>query len=86
MQSVPRRTANVIAGDKMIKFKLKEYLQEQGLSLYWLAKETGIRYATIHDIANNKTTTLNLYYLYVIVNTLGIKDMNLLFEVVDDID
>lgn len=84
MQSVTRRTANMIVGGKMIRFKLKEYLQERGLSLYWLAKETGIRYATLHAMVNNKVQQINLHYLYVIMNTLNIRDMNLLFEIDDE--
>lgn len=37
---------------------IKAILEKQGKSLNWLSKETGVRYQTIHDLANNKTESV----------------------------
>jgi len=44
----------------MIKVKLNEMLAKRGHTLYWLWKETGIRYATIWQMAKGEVTRLNL--------------------------
>ena len=33
--------------------KIKEYLEERGITQMWLSKNTGIQYKTINDIVNN---------------------------------
>lgn len=75
-----RRSPKMIVGDRMIKIALKEYLEEKGLSLYWLHKQTGIRYHTLHSYASNKVESINLNYLYAIMSALNINDINLLLR------
>ena len=38
----------------MINVRMTELLQSRGRSLYWLAKETGIRYSTVHDLSRGE--------------------------------
>lgn len=38
-----------------MKFILKDYLQQQGKSVYWLREQTGITHKAIYDLVNNKT-------------------------------
>lgn len=44
----------------MIKFRLDELLQERGQTIYWLWKETGIRYATIWQMGKGEVARLNM--------------------------
>lgn len=39
---------------KMIKIKLKQLLEEQNKTMYWLSKNTGIRPNTISQWVNNE--------------------------------
>lgn len=61
---------------RMIRIRLQELLDERGVTLHWLAKQTGIRYATLAAIKNNPVERLNLNYLYIIMDVLEITDMN----------
>lgn len=38
----------------MIKFKLREVLQKENKTMYWLSKETGVRPNTISQWVNNE--------------------------------
>ncbi len=38
-----------------MRMKLKEYLNEKNLSVYWLENKTQISHRTIYNIVNNKT-------------------------------
>lgn len=42
-----------------MKLKLKELLEEQGKSVYWLKHETNISHATIYKMVNNETTMIS---------------------------
>ncbi len=44
----------------MIRIRLKELLQERTRTLYWLAKQTGVRYATIWKLSRGEVARLNL--------------------------
>ena len=44
----------------MITIRIKELLKERDQSLYWLAKETGVRYATIWNMSRRKAGRLSL--------------------------
>src|SRR5690606_6512156 len=68
----------------MIRIKLDEYLEKHNISLYWLAKTTGIRYATLLAIKNNENERLNLNYLDTIMSVLNIDDMNIVLEQLKD--
>jgi len=38
----------------MITMRITELLEARGQSLYWLAKESGIRYSTVHDLSRGQ--------------------------------
>ena len=44
----------------MIKFRVNEVLAERGQTLYWLWKQTGIRYATIWQMGKGDVARLNM--------------------------
>lgn len=47
----------------MIYVAINEKLEEIQKSAYWLAKQTGIKHATLAQIRNNKNKAINLEYL-----------------------
>lgn len=42
-----------------MKLKLKELLEQQNKSAYWLKHETNISHATIYKMVNNETTMIS---------------------------
>lgn len=42
-----------------MKLKLKELLEQENKSVYWLKHETNISHATIYKIVNNETTMIS---------------------------
>ncbi|MCD8503457.1 MAG: helix-turn-helix transcriptional regulator [Bacillaceae bacterium] len=38
-----------------MKLILKDYLEQQNKTTYWLRQETGISHKAIYDLVNNKT-------------------------------
>ena len=53
-----------------MKIILKETLEKQGKSQYWLAKETGIAQSTLSNLCANKTSKIEFLELQKICNTL----------------
>ena len=53
-----------------MKVILKETLEKQGSSLYWLAKETGIAQSTLSNLCANKTSKIDFLVLQKICNAL----------------
>lgn len=56
-----------------VKNNLSELLEKNGKSLYWLAKETGISYPTLHKINKNETDGIKFNILEAICTALGCK-------------
>ena len=44
----------------MVRLRLNELLEERGQTLYWLWKQTGIRYATVWQMGKGEVSRLNL--------------------------
>jgi len=44
----------------MIKFRLNELLEERTQTVYWLWKQTGIRYATVWQMSKGEVSRLNV--------------------------
>jgi len=65
----------------MVRLRLKELLQERGKTSYWLAKETGVRYATIWQMINGKVARLNMEALDRICTALECQPGTLLVQV-----
>ena len=53
-----------------MKIILKETLEKQGKSQYWLAKETGIAQSTLSNLCANKTSKVDFLVLEKICNAL----------------
>lgn len=54
-----------------MKVILKETLEKQGKSQYWLAKETGIAASTLSNMCSNKTTKVDFIVLQKICDALN---------------
>ena len=54
-----------------MKVILKETLEKQGKSQYWLSKETGIAMSTVSRLCSNKTTKVDFIVLQKICDTLN---------------
>jgi len=65
----------------MIKTHLNELLDERGQTLYWLAKQSGIRYATIHQMSRGEVARLNIETLDRICDALDCQPGDLLIRV-----
>ena len=65
----------------MIKLRLNKMLEERGRTLYWLAKEMGIRYATVWQIGNSEVARLNMNTLDRICEALECQPGELLVRV-----
>lgn len=63
----------------MIKIELEKLLQDR--SLYWLSKETGIRWATLAAMQNGKAQRLNLEDIEAICDALGCMPGDLIVKV-----
>jgi putative transcriptional regulator len=60
-----------------VRFRLRELLDERGLTQTELQMRTGLAYSTINDLSNNKPRRVELETLDVICNALncGIADL-----------
>ena len=65
----------------VIKFRLNELLEERGQTIYWLWKQTGIRYATVWQIGKGEVARLNLEALDSICEALECQPGDLLVRV-----
>ena len=54
----------------MIKLRVKQLLAERERTLYWLMKQTGIRYATLLNLRDGKTRRIDLPALEAICRAL----------------
>ena len=65
----------------MIKFRLSEMLEERGHTLYWLWKQTDIRYATVWQMCKGEVVRLNVEALDRICEALECQPGDLLVRV-----
>jgi putative transcriptional regulator len=65
----------------MIKFRVNELLEERGQTLYWLWKQTGIRWATIWQIGKGEVARLNMDALDRVCEALECQPGDLLIRV-----
>lgn len=65
----------------MIKFQLSEILEERQRTLYWLWKQTGIRYATVWQMGQAEVVRLNIDTLDRICEALECQPGDLLIRV-----
>ena len=65
----------------MIKILLNELLREKGRTLYWLAKQSGVRYATIWNMSRGEVGRLSVDALDRICEALDCQPGDLLIRV-----
>ena len=69
--------------DVEIRIKLKEALNERGMSQKELAEKSGLRANAISEMVNNQRSTINREHAALVAKTLNITDMNELFTLED---
>jgi len=65
----------------MIQSRLSEVLEERGRTLYWLAKQSGVRYATVWQSGKGQVGRLNMESLDRICEALECQPGDLLVRV-----
>ncbi len=65
-----------------IKIRLKEILDERGMTQKELARESGIRESTISDICRGTRTVMNFEHIAKIVEVLGIHKIDELINLI----
>jgi len=69
---------------KKVHLQLNQLLHRHDLSITQLHIKTGIRRATLSELASGKRQRIQLEHIDKIVNALDIKDMNELFRIEED--
>jgi putative transcriptional regulator len=68
----------------VVKFKLKEILEERGITQKDLSKKSNVREATISDIVRGTRTVINFKHLAAIAEALNIKNIEEIMEFQDE--
>lgn len=66
---------------RVIELRLSEILEKRGRTAYWLAQETGIRYASIWQMSKGDTSRLHIETLDRICEALDCQPGDLLVRV-----
>jgi len=69
---------------KKVKLQLNQLLHKHNLSITQLHIKTGIRRATLSELANDKRQRIQFDHLEKIVNALNITDMNEVICIVEE--
>ena len=65
----------------MVKTRIVEVLEERGLSLYWLAKESGVTYAALWNLKERRTDGITFSLLDAICKALDCQPGDVLVRV-----
>ncbi|MFW6015115.1 MAG: helix-turn-helix domain-containing protein [bacterium] len=65
----------------MIKLKIKEILEKNNKSTYWLSKNTSLTSPAIYKIVDGKTNGIQFDTLEEIMKALNITDFNKILEI-----
>ena len=68
----------------IIKLKVKEILEEQGKTKYWLYKQLGMSYQNFSKMINNQTKSIQYSNIEIMCQLLNCTP-NDLFEITDNI-
>ena len=68
----------------MVKFRLKEILEEKGRTKYWLSKQTCINNNALDRIYRNDTAQIKLETIYKITEALEVDIHEFMVKVKDD--
>lgn len=63
-----------------IQLKLKELLQERGITQKQLSELTGLHESTLSEITRDKKSVINKNHLGLIMKALGITDFNTILK------
>ena len=69
---------------KRIKTRIKEQLEQRGMTQKELSELTDIRAATIHDLYHDKSKQFPREVLEKIATALNINDINEILTIIDD--
>ena len=69
---------------KKVKLQINELLHTHNLTITQLHIKTGIRRATLSELANGKRQRVQLDHLSKIADALDITDMNVLLRIIGD--
>ncbi len=64
----------------MIKIRIGELLAERQKTLYWLAQQTKVRYATLWQMSRNEVVLVNLKNLDKICTALDVEPSEMLIQ------
>jgi putative transcriptional regulator len=67
----------------MIRIRLSELLEEKGRTLYWLSKQSGVRYGTVWSLSRGEVGRLSIEALDRICEALECQPRDLLIRVRD---
>ena len=59
--------------DHKIKIRINELLEERSKTLYWLARQSGVPYQTIHRIGKRETDSISYAVLDKICDALNVE-------------
>ena len=65
----------------MIKPMLAQLLEEKGVTLYRLAKDTDVAYSTLHKLSNGRTESVDFRILDLICETLNCQPGDILIRI-----
>jgi putative transcriptional regulator len=65
----------------MVKTRIEEVLADRGLSLYWLAKESGVTYAALWNLKERRTDGITFSLLDAICKALDCQPGDILVRV-----
>lgn len=71
---------------KKIYLRINELLHEHNLSINELHLKTGIRRATLSDLANGKRIRIQFEHIEKIANALDIDDINEIITLIEDVN
>ena len=66
-----------------LRVRLKEVLEERGMTQKDLAALTGMRESVISELANNKRNSINVFQIGTVAKALGITDTNTLLYFIE---
>lgn len=63
-----------------LRVRLKELLQERGITQKDFAEQTGLKPSVISELVNNQRSSINKNYIIKIAETLNIDDVSQIIE------
>ena len=64
----------------MIKIKIKDFLERNNKSIYWLAQKAELTYPTVYNLVNEKTKSIHFETLDKIMDVLEINSFDVILD------